>query len=296
MTSELVSLSGLLLMFVLGLRHGLDPDHIACIDGLTWRALSQSHRHAGWIGTLFALGHGLLVTMIAVVVSQLALHVDPPALAVQIFEWVPTALLLIVGILNLRLLLRRSEAYAPVGWKMSLIPGRLRRQSSAWSVILVGVLFATVFDTATQAAAWGYVASSKGGGWAALLAGLSFTAGMMVTDTLDGRIVCRIGRGVDAAETTHGVRRTLGWLIVVISFGVAFYNVAKAWMPQVELDDLAFSMTGAALVLVMLAAWGSSVWLRKAQQPCALPGLSGRPRAPSDATGTCRQRLPHAGR
>ena len=35
MKSEIVSTSGLLLMLVLGLRHGLDPDHIACIDGLT---------------------------------------------------------------------------------------------------------------------------------------------------------------------------------------------------------------------------------------------------------------------
>jgi hypothetical protein len=39
MDTDLVSFSGLVLMFVLGLRHGLDPDHIACIDGLTWRAL-----------------------------------------------------------------------------------------------------------------------------------------------------------------------------------------------------------------------------------------------------------------
>jgi high-affinity nickel-transport protein len=35
MESEIASTSGLLFMLVLGLRHGLDPDHIACIDGLT---------------------------------------------------------------------------------------------------------------------------------------------------------------------------------------------------------------------------------------------------------------------
>ena len=62
METELLSFSGLVLMFVLGLRHGLDPDHIACIDGLTWRALNHEHQHAHWIGTLFAIGHGLLVT------------------------------------------------------------------------------------------------------------------------------------------------------------------------------------------------------------------------------------------
>ncbi|AOB31750.1 hypothetical protein AKI39_15170 [Bordetella sp. H567] len=267
MTSELVSLSGLLLMFVLGLRHGLDPDHIACIDGLTWRALNHSHRHAPSIGTLFALGHGLLVTMIAVVVSRVTLHVDPPPFAIRIFEWVPTALLILVGTLNLRLLLRGGEAYAPMGWKMGLIPERLRRHTSAWSVVLIGVLFATVFDTATQAAAWGYVASNKGGGsGAALLAGLVFTAGMMVTDTLDGRIVCRIGRGTHGVAAARRVRRTLGWLIVAISYGVAFYNITKAWMPRIELDDLAFSLTGSALVMLMFAIWGWSARQNKLSQ------------------------------
>ncbi|MDM0040332.1 hypothetical protein QTH89_10870 [Variovorax sp. J22G21] len=256
MSGDLVSVSGLMLMFVLGLRHGLDPDHIACIDGLTWRALNHSHSHAGWIGTLFALGHGLLVTLIAVVVSKLALHFDPPGFVAAILEWIPTALLVVVGCLNLRLLLRKGDAYAPTGWKMSLIPARLRQQTSAWSVVVIGVLFATVFDTATQAAAWGYVASNKSGGaWAALLAGLTFTAGMMVTDTLDGRIICRIGRGIDNPEAGRRVRRTLGWLIVAISFGVALYNVAKVLFPVVELDDMAFSLTGAALVLVMLGIW-----------------------------------------
>ena len=80
MGTELLSLSGLVLMFVLGLRHGLDPDHIACIDGLTWRALSHDHNqgYAPWIGTLFAIGHGLLVTSIAVGVSRLTHAVSLP--------------------------------------------------------------------------------------------------------------------------------------------------------------------------------------------------------------------------
>ena len=38
---DLLSLSDLGLMLTLGLRHGLDPDHIAVIDGLTIRALDQ---------------------------------------------------------------------------------------------------------------------------------------------------------------------------------------------------------------------------------------------------------------
>lgn len=80
----------------------------------------------------------------------------------------------------------------------------------------------------------------------------------MVTDRLDGRIICRIGRGIDNPEAGRRVRRTLGWLIVAISFGVAAYKVAKVLLPEVKLDDMAFSFAGAALVAVMLVIWAWS--------------------------------------
>jgi len=264
--TDLMSFSGLVLMFVLGLRHGLDPDHIACIDGLTWRALNHEHQHAHWIGTLFAIGHGLLVTGIAVGVSQLMHSVSVPDTVVMVFGWIPTALLLLVGTLNLRLLLRRGPSFAPTGWKLKLIPKRLRNHSSPWAVVMIGVLFATVFDTATQASAWGYVASNKGGGLlAAFLAGLVFTCGMVITDTLDGRLICRISRGTDGQAAGRRFRRTLGWLIVAISYSVAAYNIGKALMPAIELDDFAFSLTGFSLIVVMLLIWA---WNSRRQLPC----------------------------
>lgn len=268
MTTEFLSFSGLILMFVLGLRHGLDPDHIACIDGLTWRALSHEHEgHARWIGTLFAVGHGLLVTSIAVGVSRLARTIAVPDAVVQVFGWIPTALLVFVGTMNLRLLRRRDAAFTPTGWKLRLIPQRLRNHSSPWAVVLIGVLFATVFDTATQASAWGYVASNKGGGvLAALAAGLVFTAGMIITDTLDGRLVCRINRSTDGQALGRRYRRALGWLIVAISYGVAAYNIGKALVPAIELDELAYSVAGFSLVVVMVVIL---VWSSRRQQPIA---------------------------
>ena len=263
MEAELISFSGLVLMFVLGLRHGLDPDHIACIDGLTWRALSHEHGHADWIGTLFAIGHGLLVTSIAVGVSKLTHTLSVPDTVVTIFGWIPTLLLLLVGTMNLRLLMRRDPSYVPTGWKLRLIPKRLRNHSSPWAVVVIGVLFATVFDTATQASAWGYVASNKGGGLvAAFLAGIVFTVGMVITDTLDGRLICRISRSSDGQATGRRFRRALGWLIVGISYGVALYNIGKALMPALELDDMAFSLTGASLIVVMFLVW-AGVWFSR---------------------------------
>ena len=270
MEAELISFSGLVLMFVLGLRHGLDPDHIACIDGLTWQALNHDHHHAQWIGTLFAIGHGLLVTAIAVGVSQLTQRMEVPDGVVTVFQWIPTVLLLLVGTLNLRLLLNAWQSYQPTGWKLRLIPARLRHNGSPLAVIAIGVLFATVFDTATQASAWGYVASNKGGGLlAALAAGLVFTAGMVITDTLDGRLICHVNRSSQAATAGPRYRRILGWLIVAISFGVAFYNIGKALLPEIELDELAFTLTGAALIVLMALIWAWLAYRRSALRPAA---------------------------
>lgn len=262
-------------MFLLGLRHGLDPDHVACIDGLTWRALSGSerpdssreikgkarptdahaeHAHgmAPWVGTLFALGHGLLVTIIAVGIHQISRYVHVPATAARIFDWIPTVLLLLVGAMNLAQLLNRERTYSPAGWKTKLLPTSLRQASSPLAIVAVGVLFATVFDTATQAAAWGYVATNNGGIAGAAAAGVVFTIGMMLTDTLDGRLLCHIVNRAGGLELSQRYRRITGWLIVVLSFGVAAYNLLKALIPAIELDEKAYSLVGGAMVLVLL--------------------------------------------
>lgn len=263
MHSEWISFTGLVLMFTLGLRHGLDPDHIACIDGLTWRALNHEQRHAHWIGTLFAIGHGLLVTTIAAGVSQIAHTVSVPDTVISVFNWVPTGLLLFVGCLNLKMLLENRQNFKPSGWKIKLIPHKLRNHTSPWAVVAIGVLFATVFDTATQASAWGYVASTNGGLNAALASGIVFTLGMVITDTLDGRLICYVSRSTNAEMLGNRYRRILGWIIVALSFGVAGYNLLTAVIPQVELDDAAFSLTGAGLMAIMVVLL---IWLRYVQR------------------------------
>jgi high-affinity nickel-transport protein len=50
------------LVFLFGVRHGFDPDHLVAIDGFA--------RSGGrWCGLFFSLGHGLMVTLIGVVVA-----------------------------------------------------------------------------------------------------------------------------------------------------------------------------------------------------------------------------------
>src|SRR5215471_866581 len=68
------------------LRHGVDPDHLAAIDGL-----SRVHP-SRWNGVLFAAWHGALVTLLAVGVGGL--------LAGKLEPYAPW-LLIFLGVLNL---------------------------------------------------------------------------------------------------------------------------------------------------------------------------------------------------
>src|SRR6266853_3321655 len=71
MTSALPhDLAGLALMvFLLGLRHGMDPDHVATLDGLARHNAQTRPRLARWSGCFFSLGHGAIVTLVAAFVA-----------------------------------------------------------------------------------------------------------------------------------------------------------------------------------------------------------------------------------
>jgi high-affinity nickel-transport protein len=253
MSPDIASLYGLLLMFALGMRHGLDPDHIAMIDAMTYRCLEHRAGVAPWIGTLFAAGHGLTVTAFAVVLSSVTGNLHPSPAAIAVLDWLPVALLFIVGTLNLRALLAPAP-FRMLGWKKHVLPRRLQESSHPLAIFMVGVMFALVFDTATQAAAWGYVATAQGGSTMALIVGLSFTAGMVITDTLDGRLMCRMLQRRDAAGV-QTYRRRVGAMVVALAYGVVLYSVATHFYPQFELDDAWLSGAGIAMVLLMLVAY-----------------------------------------
>jgi len=256
--AELYSWSGLGLLFVLGLRHGFDPDHIAVIDGLTLRAEQRRPALAPWIGTLFSVGHGGLVTAIAVVVSLLSREQLLPEALETFGTWVPIALLLLVGAFNLRALSRPGE-FRSLGSRAPLLPARLKQSTHPLAIVLVvvGVLFGLVFDTATQAAAWGYVATSSDGPLLALALGLAFTAGMAITDTLDSRLLTSLLRRARHGEAAR-FRRILSWIIVCLSFGVAGYGIARQLEPGLALPDGALLGLGIGLVV---AVGGAYAWL-----------------------------------
>jgi high-affinity nickel-transport protein len=224
MIDHALPVSGMALFFLLGLRHGIEPDHIAAIDGLTLRAHDHREPHAPWTGSLFALGHGLAIAVIAVGVSSLAASVTLPPLLIAVTEWLPLLLLTLLGLWNLRALLRPG-AYRPSSVRMRLIPAALRERTDLWSTIAIGLLFALVIDTVAHVSAWSVFATHRGGWWAGVVAGLLFSLGMLIASTADSQLIARVLRSAGSEAAASRLRRAIGWFVVTLSFGVVGHAV-----------------------------------------------------------------------
>ena len=132
--------SGILLMLLLGLRHGFDPDHIAIIDGISVRLNSTKPLLAKWTGTLFAAGHGSVVTCIAVMIACFSHAWNFPKSVWDMLDWVPGIMLVLVGLLNLRGL-THNKSFKPSGIKTAFIPSKLKRSSHPLAIVFIGMLF-----------------------------------------------------------------------------------------------------------------------------------------------------------
>lgn len=240
----------LVLGLILGLRHGLDPDHIAVIDNLAFRMADRRSPWTGWVGALFALGHSLSVAVVAVGVSLAAIRLPLPPVMAEVVDWGVIALMALVAVLNLRALKR--PVYTPVGWKQTLAPG-LAKATHPLGVFAIGVVFGLVFDTASQAAAWGLAASASGGLQEVLMLCLVFGAGMTLTDTVDSQLVARLLRTGGRSGGVQAYRRGVGWLIVALSLGMAGFGLARKLTGAQDLPDMLLTALGLTMALTVVA-------------------------------------------
>lgn len=249
-----LGISGLLLLFLLGLRHGLDPDHLALIDGMTLQVQAKRPALAPWVGFWFALGHGVVVTVMAMLVSAGVPQLELPEALQAGAEWLPVVLLFVVGTSNL-LALRRHRLTMPRSWREWLLPRAWRGASHPLGIFLVGVFFATIFETLTQAATWGYVATLQGGISTAWLMGAVFTLGMLLTDTLDSRLVTRLVHNATPALALAR-RRLLCAAVAVLAYTMVLYSIISHFFPVLTLQGYVYSAIGLLLFAGSLLWWG----------------------------------------
>src|SRR6185503_20885653 len=135
------------LVFALGLRHGLDPDHLVAIDGLTRSSRSR------WTGFFFSLGHGIVVTLIGVFLAVAATEWEPPAWVEGVGTLVSIGILVALGAANLAIGVRTPHGcqVPTVGLRSRWLTGRLTTASHPVVVAAIGAAFAVSFDTLSHA-------------------------------------------------------------------------------------------------------------------------------------------------
>jgi high-affinity nickel-transport protein len=226
----------LLIGLALGMRHGTDPDHLAAIDGLSRIRPRKTN------GLYFALGHGFVVTMLAVGIGQVV--ADRAA-------FLGPGMLIFIGLINLLKLLRNSEppsAFETVKRPIVTKP------------FLLGMLLAAGFETASQFSA--LILAGKTNPW---LLGAAFTGGMLLVDGVDGYLAASTQSMAATGErNARNASRSLGVLVVIFSFGLG-----GAELLGFEWDRFALPL-GLTLFAIVIAI---RVWARSGSRPPLLTSV-----------------------
>lgn len=225
------------LVFLLGMRHGLDADHLAAIDGLTRVSARRGQVHARYCGALFSLGHGVVVLTIALAAGMLGAGWVPPEWFDALGGAISIAFLALIGLVNLRAALRApaDATVALVGIRGRLADRLLRgtgRRSSAPAVMGVGALFALSFDTLSQSALFAVMAVHFGGASHALTLGMLFVLGMLLTDGANGWWISNLIHRTDRMAVVAS--RTMTLAVASVSLLVALLGAGRMASSRIE--------------------------------------------------------------
>ncbi len=250
------------LAFVLGLSHGADPDHLTAIDGMTRASIDRHPRLSRWVGTWFAFGHAITVLSLAGVIALAADYLQSFSDSVSQLSGVISAMLLFaIGTLNLLRLVRSSTEV--VGHHHGLSRWRFPRPlldiTHPMSAAPIGALFGLGFETASQMSAWALAGTMGYGIAGTLLIGAAFSLGMVVTDSINGLMVCRMY--VTATTMAIQSNRLVTFTVVIVAYGVGVVKLLQVSTLALPISDT--SLTVAVVVAVLLTyvfARGKGRW------------------------------------
>ncbi len=170
-------------MIVLGLRHGVDIDHITAIDNLV--RLHNATKKSRWVGASFSSGH--MTSVLAEMIFFIYLvggiiNVNNLAFWGGIIGAIALGTIAIVNIYSMKKWGKNSSAILA-----SKILAKTDMLGTSGSAFVTGLVFGLGFDTATQISAISLsaIASATAGVQVALSLAGFFALGMIPIDTLD---------------------------------------------------------------------------------------------------------------
>lgn len=241
-----------LTVFLLGVRHGLDADHLAAIDGMVRFNAGERRRLARNAGVLFSLGHGVVVMVTALAVSAMTQAWAVPPWVEATGAWISIVVLILLALLNIGSVLRQPNvAVIRVrGWRSRWF-SKLFDAGTPAMVAGVGALFAMSYDTLSQAALFGLTSTRFGGWQSAVVLALLFIAGMLLTDGLNGYWVARL---VAKADRTAAIAsRVMALAVAGVSLVTAAFGIGTQLLPASHPLMADRSVWFSAAILVVIA-------------------------------------------
>ena len=290
-------LAGLgIVAYVLGLRHGMDADHIAAIDNTTRKLIQNKDKRPLTVGMWFSLGHSVIVCALVVALIFAARMIISRIPAFEsggavIGTSVSGLFLFLIGIINVIIVLNIYRTFrelrqgkltqAEIQSQLDKAPPRYFRAlfkivNEPWQIFPIGILFGLGFDTATQVA---LIAVSVGVGvssslpiWMILVLPLMFTCGMVMTDTTDG-VTMRIAYGWAFQNPLRKVyyNLTITIISVLVAFVIGGVELIQVIAMEMNLTgpfwswlaNLDFESIGIVIIVMFVVCWLVSVVIWK---------------------------------
>ena len=280
-----------------GLRHAVDPDHIAAIDNTTRKLMQDGKRPVG-VGFYFSLGHSTVVMLLCVLVAVSAAFVKTNLPTLQsIGGIVGTAVsglfLIIIAAINIVVLFdivatwkraisdgryddQTLDAYlADRGLLARILRPLLRVVTASWHMYPIGFLFGLGFDTASEVGLLGIAAVTGASGMPIaliLLLPLLFVAGMSLVDTTDGvamlgaygwaflRPLRKLYYNIAITSVSVVVALLIGGIELLQVVASELHASGGAWD---TIQDFPLANLGFYIIGVFLISWAASVAVYK---------------------------------
>ena len=319
------------LSYTLGLRHGVDADHISAIDNTTRKLLQQKQRPLT-VGSWFSLGHS---TIVIVMIVALVVAFNAVNSAYGTFTFVGTivgtavsaAFLWIIGLINLVIVFEIYRIFQGLragelseqgleeqlnkrGFMNRYFGGLFRVVNRPWQMYPVGVLFGLGFDTASEVTLIVLTLGIASGVaavpiWTALLMPFLFTCGMVAVDTTDG-IAMRYAYGWAFLKPVRKIyyNLTITVISVLVAFVIGGLEVLSVLAYELHLSgpfwnslsavngETAWQYVGFGIIALFVVTWLAAMALYRHRRYEEIGFPPARPPAAADRTPTTRGASP----
>jgi high-affinity nickel-transport protein len=209
-------------IFLIGMRHALEVDHITAIDNLV--RLHNASSKTRWVGTGFGCGHmisvlGEMLLIIYLVSSATGTKVGSFSFWGGVIGAIALATIGAINIYSLKKWGRTGSAILA-----SKVLSRTHKMGPFGSAMITGMVFGLGFDTATQISAitLGAIASATLGVQIALVLAAFFAMGMIPVDTLDSIVLRSVFSRIINTKGFKYMAYALSGVALTIAFAEAY--------------------------------------------------------------------------